>query len=79
MTLVDQWVDTIYVSDSDRYIVSLVVGYQDADVESAHEAVAWALELTRDGDRDGTKWFVFDRKTGEGWFVRQGDIDREED
>ena len=54
-----------YVGEKDRFVVSLVVGYSEDDgVKTPEEALAWALELTRDGGSWDTNWYVFDRKTG---------------
>lgn len=77
-------IDTIYVDDKDRYIVSLIVGYEDgeggsngAGCKSLADAARWALELTRDGGCDGTHWFVYDRATGEHEFFEQDQFDPE--
>lgn len=69
-------VDSIYVYRTERYVVSLIVGYSDEDLraedpgrwvglsseEQAREAARWALELTRDDGANGTHWFVYDRE-----------------
>lgn len=73
-------VDTIYFTnpslDESRFMVSLVTTYGPHDgVVSPEQAVAAALASTQDGSQEGTTWFVFDRQTGEGKFVRQGDIE----
>jgi hypothetical protein len=70
-------VGTIYVGDKDRFIVSLVVGYDTETIreamgegfdrapveQKAKVAAAAALELTSDEGSSGTYWFVYDRKT----------------
>jgi hypothetical protein len=55
---------SIYVQPDERYIVSLIVGYDGDDCPNAKDAAHLALELTRDGGHAGTRWFVFDRQTG---------------
>jgi hypothetical protein len=69
-------VSTIYVSDRDRYIVSLIVGYGDGDgVTSPHEAADFALQLTTDeGSRD-TVWRVYDRETEETFEFTQRELE----
>jgi hypothetical protein len=52
---------SIYVGDRERFVVSLIVGYTDDEVDSPLAAARAALELTTDGGADGTKWFVYDR------------------
>lgn len=54
---------SIYASHGDRYIVSLIVGYEDEDTKGPRDAADNAVELTRDGSQAGTRWFVFDRET----------------
>lgn len=60
-------VDSIYVYEAERFVVSLIVGYHGTEepggVKNAKQAAAAALALTRDGGSGGTHWFVFDRKT----------------
>lgn len=83
-------VDTIYVHDEDRFIVSLIVGYSEEDLgyrlvpgddpeslATPKEAARWALDLTRDEGATGTHWFVFDRKTGRMYVFEQIDFDPE--
>ena len=73
-------VASIYASQGERYVVSLVATYpdqdecEDAGVSTPHEAVAYALDLTRDLGSMSTQWCVFDRKTGRHHFIEQGDI-----
>lgn len=59
-------VDSIYVVDDDRFVVSLIVGYKPDrdDVQTPSDAAFWALDLTQDAGWDGTVWCVFDRVTG---------------
>lgn len=52
-----------YVDPDNRYVVSLIVGYNNNDVVSPAHAVATALDLTRDGDSCSTQWWVYDRHT----------------
>jgi hypothetical protein len=65
-------VGTIYVGTEDRFIVSLVVGYDNETIaealpgrstgkEKALQAAASALDLTKDEGASGTHWFVYDR------------------
>lgn len=54
---------SIYVQPDERYIVSLIVGYDADDATDAMDAAHSALELTRDGGQAGTRWFVYDRET----------------
>lgn len=69
-----------YVSEKDRYVVSLIVGYGDGDgVSSPEEAAFYALELTRDGGCSGTQWSVLDRVTGETRMLEQSDFDGDSD
>jgi hypothetical protein len=54
-----------YVGEKDRFVVSLVVGYEESEgVSTPEEALASALDLTRDGGSWDTHWYVFDRQTG---------------
>ena len=59
-----------YLCDADRFVVSLVVGYEAGDGVSGPrtpaEAVLHALNLTRDQEDGsfGTHWYCIDRKTG---------------
>lgn len=74
-------VETIYVDPEDRFIVSLVVGYRpelihpDEFPATIKGACAAALDLTRDGGRDGTVWFVYDRVTRKGQTIEQGEFE----
>lgn len=52
-----------YAESGNRYIVSLIVGYDDHEATSPAAAVAHTLKLTRDADADGTHWYVYDRHT----------------
>lgn len=61
-----------YVSKSDRWVVSLVVGYSEQDgIRCPEDALVHALDLTRDGGSWDTHWYVFDRKTGEMYLLEQ--------
>lgn len=73
--------NTIYVSelengDDERFIVSLIVGYDEQrdNIVSPEQAVAAAVALTKDHGQSGTMWHVFDRLTGESQFIEQGDV-----
>lgn len=79
-------VQTIYVDHSDRFIVSLVVGYDSQTLgfagkpieEQAKQAAAAALELTRDAGSSDTFWYVYDRATKRMFEFEQSDFqDRE--
>ena len=64
--------ETIYVRPDDRYVVSLIVGYQqsgrtpgNAGAATNPAAAAYnAYMLTQDEDAAGTLWSVHDRVTG---------------
>lgn len=73
-----QEVSSIYDDEEDRWIVSLVVGYEPErdKVETIEQAAKAALELTRDGGQEGTYWYVYDRDTGRGKFFEQSEFDR---
>lgn len=76
--------NTIYLDDKDRYVVSLIVGYTDEDLQPWIEegdlapeqaAALGALDLTRDEGAYGTNWFVYDRLTGKMHNLEQRDFD----
>lgn len=67
--------DTIYVERTDRFVVSLIVSYDDDLVKTPEQAAAAALELTRDDGSGGTQWFVFDRKTRTFHQLQQSDFE----
>jgi hypothetical protein len=81
--------NTIYVDRTDRYVVSLIVGYDDTDLreidpdawvamsseEQAKLAAKTALDLTRDEGSYGTQWFVYDRRERVFWQFEQDEID----
>lgn len=70
---------TIYVEPEDRFVVALVTSY---NVQTPKEALAAAIELTRDEGSEGTHWYIFDRETGIGEMYEQSmatDIDEEND
>lgn len=67
---------TIYVTEEDRYVVSLIVGYGNGDgVASPEEAAAAALDLTRDLGSSDTVWFVYDRQTDNTHRLEQADFE----
>ncbi len=73
--------DTIYVADlpngdSERFVVSLIVGYDDQrdNIVSPEQAVAAAIALTKEHGQHTTTWCVFDRLTGTKKFVTQGHV-----
>lgn len=73
--------DTIYVTqtpagDDERYVVSLIVGYDEQrdNIVSPQQAVAAAVALTKDHEQHSTMWFVFDRLTGRKSFINQGSV-----
>lgn len=82
-------VSSIYVEASERFVVSLIVGYDDdtnlaenigdwdemTPEEQARAAAASALDLTRDDGSNGTIWFVFDRKTKTMHQFEQGEFE----
>jgi hypothetical protein len=74
-------VDTIYFIDpsldQSRFMVSLITTYGPTDnIFSPEQAVAAALASTQDmAQSEETTWFVFDRQTGEGQFIQQGDVE----
>lgn len=87
---VEAEVTTIYVDPGDRFIVSLVVGYDaqtitdevgaEASVEDkARAAAAAALDLTRDLGSTDTIWFVYDRQTKRTFEFEQHEFEKEED
>lgn len=73
-------VRTIYVGPNDRWIVSLVVGYDDQQMDGTEfpvtpkGALAAAIMLTRDQGSPDTTWFVYDRATGETFEFEQDDV-----
>lgn len=59
-----------------RYVVSLIVGYDPAHVDSPREAGAAALRLTTDvGDSHSTRWCVYDRHNEEMYVFRQSELE----
>jgi ribosomal protein L40E len=69
-----------YVSSSNRYVVSLIVGYDDneaGEVRTPHEAARAALGLTTDGGAADTHWYVYDRQTKILHLIEQGEFDPE--
>lgn len=74
---------TIYVRPEDRYVVSLIIGYQEAGpgdtkerppIDNPRAAAFWALRLTRDQDSPDTVWCVYDRVTDETILLEQADL-----
>lgn len=58
-------VSSTYVSPHDRYVVSLIVGYAEGQVDNVAQACAAVAEmLCGEGSRHCVLW-VFDRLTGE--------------
>jgi hypothetical protein len=58
-----------HVSPSDRFVVSLVVGYDPSDESQKHittpaRALGAALNLIKDEGWEDTNWYCFDRVTG---------------
>jgi hypothetical protein len=71
-----QEIGNTYAGPRDRFIVSLVVGYQKENgVKSPKHAVAAALLLTTDDMQCETHWWCFDRKTGQMHLIMQGDAE----
>ena len=69
-------VDSTYITDNERFIVSLIVGYNaDEFSPTAKAACARALSLVTSDDRDSTQWRVFDRKTGKLKMFEQSDFE----
>jgi hypothetical protein len=65
-----------YVGARDRFVVSLVVGYEaDENIQTPVDALRYALELTRDEGSADTHWYVFDRQTGELHLIEQEQIE----
>ncbi|MDO8208964.1 hypothetical protein [Conexibacter sp. CPCC 206217] len=61
------WQETAsaYCGWNDRWIVSLIVSYGEDDADGPLDSARRALDLTRDVDRGGTRWFAFDRLSGQ--------------
>lgn len=70
-------VASIYVEDGDRFVVSLIASYSPTrdSAQTPHMAAEAALDLTRDDNRGGTVWFVYDRHTTVMHKLRQSDFD----
>jgi hypothetical protein len=65
-----------YVHITDRFVVSLMVGYYSpSEVNTPEEAVAAALRLVKGSDADDTNWYCFDRRTGQLHLIRQQDVE----
>jgi hypothetical protein len=64
-----------YAESGDRYVVSFIVSYGETDIASPEEAVARALDLTRDHDSRNTHWYVYDRKTRTLHWIKQGEAE----
>lgn len=67
--------DPTYVRSSERFLVVFAVSYPPEDAPSVEDAAAAALALTRDGGSASTHWWVYDRHTGEGVTLVQGDFE----
>jgi transcription antitermination factor NusG len=68
-------VSSVYVSPAQRFVVSLIIGVDDAS--SALEAAAIALGMTRYPRKGETVWVVHDRQSGDTVELRQGDFEDE--
>ena len=73
--------DTIYVKDlengdHERFVVSLITGYDERrdNVVSPEQAVAATIAMTRDDKSHNAMWFCFDRLTGRKMFINQGSV-----
>ena len=55
-------VDSSYVLENDRFIVSFVLGTRDA--KTPEEALARTLTLIQDDESSDTVWYCCDRQTG---------------
>lgn len=69
-----------YVSNSDRWVISLIVGYAESDdedvgVSSIEAAAAAALDLTRDFSSSSTHWYAHDRQTGTTRLLEQDEFE----
>jgi hypothetical protein len=71
-----------YLNHSERYVVSLVASYPEAQsddddgVVGPLHALAAAIRLTEDSGSGDTQWNVYDRETGELWTIEQGEVYR---
>lgn len=68
-------VSSVYVGPAHRFVVSLIVGVDDAS--SALEAAAAALGMTRYPRKGETVWVVHDRNSGDTVEVKQADFEEE--
>ena len=68
-------VSSVYVRPDARYVVSLIIGYADAEISSPEAAVAATLQMTQGQDRKHLVWVVHDRETGETREIEQSKID----
>ena len=72
----DGEIDSIYVEPTDRFVVSLIVSYDDApQFDTPQQAASAALELTRDDGSGDTIWYVYDRDTGAMYQFEQSDFE----
>lgn len=74
------YVNNLANGDEERFIVSLILGYDPArdNIVSPEQAVAAALAFTREGNNmraNDVYWFVYDRWNQVGTVVRQGSIE----
>lgn len=69
-----RWIETAssYAGWNDRWIVSLIAGYDADAVSTAVGACAAARDLVVGPGRDGTRWFVHDRAAGSTVVIPQG-------
>lgn len=75
-TLYATTVKSPYVTDADRFVVSLVVGYgKEGITKDPLEAAKSALSLTRDADSGDTQWHVLDRNTGVTYIYDQSEME----
>lgn len=69
--------DHTYLNPDERFVATLAVSYEDdpETVSRPEEALRAALNLVIDDDAgDGTQWWVYDRDTGTGRIIEQGEV-----
>ena len=65
-----------YAESDERFVVSFILTYDPRHgVQTPEDAVARALDLTRDDACGDTHWYVFDRQTQTLHLVEQKDAD----
>lgn len=62
-----------YADDGERYLVALVVSYDDRDASSPEHAIELAVDLITGAGSADTLWSVLDRQTGVRHVIEQGD------